>query len=156
MSTSTGMVLRSGRIVSASPPKKDLWDYAETMMNTACEDLATALSDPDNMTTSLKNVCSLLIYVRVICIDSICGSQANFHRMANLLNKWKDASRNLTPQMLYQEYEKEGIPLMNAEMELIDDLWEIVPVQTNENLAEAYLSAALGGLRWKRRLQRLW
>lgn len=156
MSIPTGMVLRSGRIVSARPPKKELWDYAETMMNIACEDLATALSEPDNMSTALKNVLALLVYIHECCINSLRGSQANFHRMANLLNKWKDASKGLTPQMLYKDFEGEGIPLMNAEMELVDALWEIVPVQTNENLAEAYLSAALGGLRWKRRLQRLW
>ncbi len=150
------MVLRSGRIVSALPQKKELWDYAETMMNIACEDLATSLTDPDNMSTALKNVCSVLIYIHKCCINSLRGSQANFHRIAKLLNKWKDASKNFTPQMLYKDFEEEGIPLMNTEIDLIDALWEVVPEQTNENLAEAYLSAALGGLRWARRSQRLW
>jgi hypothetical protein len=156
MSVSTAMVLRSGRIVAAHPPSEDKWDSAETMMNAACDELATARSIPENIPAALNAVCATLVYIRASCIDSLRGSQANFHRIANLLNKWKDASKDFTPQMLYKDFEGEGIPLMNTEIDLIDALWEVVPEQTNENLAEAYLSAALGGLRWARRSQRLW
>ena len=150
------MVLRSGRIIARDPPGLEFYDRADTMMSAACDELVAALSIPENLPTALKNVCSVLIYIRVICIRNLCGSQSNVRRITKMLNKWKDVSKGLTPQMLYIDFEGEGIPLMDEEMELIDALWEVVPTQTKEHLAEAYLSAALGGLRWQRRLQRLW